>query len=145
MELLATVDIFEVFIVCTTHIDAIKAYFEYVFAHTLLICRLLTHLSFITTRQSEWMKPNSRLSVKIVATPECMSVGDALRELDARQLITTDFILTTGELISNIKLDKVLEEHRARKKTDKNSIMTMLLKEASRTHTARYANYNREK
>jgi NDP-sugar pyrophosphorylase family protein len=29
MELLATVDIFEVFIVCTTHIEAIKAYFEY--------------------------------------------------------------------------------------------------------------------
>jgi translation initiation factor eIF-2B subunit epsilon len=28
MELLATVDIFEVFIVCTTHIDAIKNYFE---------------------------------------------------------------------------------------------------------------------
>ncbi|KAI8646086.1 hypothetical protein BD408DRAFT_410645 [Parasitella parasitica] len=115
MELLATVDILEVFVVCTTHIDAIKAYFE----------------------QSEWMKPNSRLSVKIVATPECMSVGDALRELDARQLITTDFILTTGELISNIKLDKLLEEHRARRKIDKNSIMTMLLKEASRTHTAR--------
>lgn len=91
----------------------------------------------MSDRQSEWMKPNSRLSVKIVATPECMSVGDALRELDARQLITTDFILTTGELISNIKLDKVLEEHRARKKTDKNSIMTMILKEASRTHTAR--------
>lgn len=106
---------------------------------TLLIRRLLTHPSLITTRQSEWMKPNARLSVKIVATPECMSVGDALRELDARQLITTDFILTTGELISNIKLDKVLEEHRARKKTDKNSIMTMLLKEASRTHSARYA------
>ncbi|CAO3615447.1 unnamed protein product [Mucor fragilis] len=120
MELLATVDIFEVFIVCTTHIDAIKAYFE----------------------QSEWMKPNARLSVKIVATPECMSVGDALRELDARQLITTDFILTTGELISNIKLDKVLEEHRARKKTDKNSIMTMLLKEASRTHSARAKDSN---
>ncbi|KAI8064821.1 uncharacterized protein B0P05DRAFT_554490 [Gilbertella persicaria] len=115
MELLASVDIFEVFVVCTTHIDAIKAYFE----------------------QSEWMKPNSRLTVKIVATPECMSVGDALRELDARQLITTDFILTSGELISNVKLDKILEEHRARKKTDKNSIMTMVLKEASRTHTAR--------
>ena len=88
------------------------------------------------------MKPNSRLSVKIVATPECMSVGDALRELDARQLITTDFILTTGELVSNIKLDKVLEEHRARKKTDKNSIMTMVLKEASRTHSARAKDAN---
>ncbi|MBM6385774.1 MAG: hypothetical protein JSY10_17595 [Paenibacillus sp.] len=83
------------------------------------------------------MKPNSRLSIKIVPTPDCMSVGDAIRELDARQLISSDFILTSGELISNIKLEKVLEEHRARKKTDKNSIMTMVLKEASRTHTAR--------
>jgi translation initiation factor eIF-2B subunit epsilon len=66
-----------------------------------------------------------------------MSVGDALREMDARQLITTDFILTSGELVSNIKLDKILEEHRGRKKTDKNSIMTMVLKEASRTHNSR--------
>ncbi|KAI8372229.1 hypothetical protein EDC96DRAFT_500354 [Choanephora cucurbitarum] len=115
MELLASVDVYEVFVVCTTHIDAIKSYFE----------------------QSEWTKPDSRLEVKVVATPECMSVGDALRELDARQLISSDFILTSGELISNIKLDKVLEEHRARKRTDKNSIMTMVLKEASRTHTAR--------
>ncbi|KAI7903357.1 uncharacterized protein BX663DRAFT_453878 [Cokeromyces recurvatus] len=120
MELLATIDVFEVLIVCSTHIDAIKTYFE----------------------QSSWMKPDSQLSVKIIQTPECMSVGDALRELDARQLITTDFILTSGELISNIKLDKALEEHRARKKTDKNSIMTMILKEASRTHTARAKDAN---
>lgn len=83
------------------------------------------------------MKPSSRISVKIVATPECLSVGDALRELDARQLITNDFVLTTGELISNLKLEKALENHRARRKSDKNSIMTMILKEASRVHTAR--------
>ncbi|KAG2230933.1 hypothetical protein BDF21DRAFT_357966 [Thamnidium elegans] len=120
LELLATVDIFEVLIVCTTHIDTIKTYFE----------------------NSDWMKPNSRLSIKIVPTPDCMSVGDAIRELDARQLISSDFILTSGELISNIKLEKVLEEHRARKKTDKNSIMTMVLKEASRTHTARAKDAN---
>ncbi|KAI8991766.1 hypothetical protein BDF20DRAFT_904238 [Mycotypha africana] len=120
LELLSTVDVFEVFIVCTTHIDAIKNYFE----------------------KSNWMKPNSRLAVKIVATPECMSVGDCLRELDARQLITNDFILTSGELVSNLKLDKAIEEHRARKKTDKNSIMTMILKEASRTHTARAKDAN---
>lgn len=66
-----------------------------------------------------------------------MSVGDALRELDSRQLITNDFILTFGDLVSNMKLDKVLETHRARKKTDKNSIMTMVLKEATRTHSSR--------
>ncbi|CAO3623356.1 unnamed protein product [Cunninghamella echinulata] len=66
-----------------------------------------------------------------------MSVGDALRELDARQLITNDFILTPGDLVSNIKLDKAIEAHRARKKTDKNAIMTMVVKEATRSHTSR--------
>jgi translation initiation factor eIF-2B subunit epsilon len=75
--------------------------------------------------------------LKVVATPECLSVGDALRELDARQLITNDFVLTTSELVSNIQLAKSLEDHRARRKSDKNSIMTMILKEASRVHTAR--------
>ncbi|KAI8976815.1 hypothetical protein BDB01DRAFT_802670 [Pilobolus umbonatus] len=115
MEMLAAVDVFEVFVVCINHIEAIKNYFEH----------------------SEWMKANSRLTVQIVAAPECLSVGDALRELDARQLITADFILTSGELVSNIKLDVLLEEHRALKKVDKNYIMTMVLKEASRTHSSR--------
>ncbi|CAO3668495.1 hypothetical protein G6F70_008717 [Rhizopus microsporus] len=113
LEVLAAADIFEVFIVCTSHIDAIKSYFD----------------------NSD--RTRSKLSIQIVAAPECLSVGDALRELDARQLITTDFVLTTSELVSNMKLDEALEEHRARRKKDKNSIMTMILKEASRTHTSR--------
>lgn len=77
------------------------------------------------------------MSVQVIQAPEAMSVGDAIRELDARQLITTDFILTFGDLVSNLKLNKILEEHRARRRTDKNSIMTMVLKEASRTHSSR--------
>jgi translation initiation factor eIF-2B subunit epsilon len=83
------------------------------------------------------MNSKGKLNVKVVQTPEVMSVGDALRELDARQLITNDFILTSGDLVSNIKLDKAIEAHRARKKTDKNAIMTMVVKEASRSHTSR--------
>ncbi|CAO3589855.1 unnamed protein product [Absidia cylindrospora] len=83
------------------------------------------------------MNNKGKLNVKIVQTPDAMSVGDALRELDARQLITNDFILTSGDLVSNIKLDKAIEAHRARKKTDKNAIMTMVLKEAARSHTSR--------
>ncbi|KAI9498624.1 nucleotide-diphospho-sugar transferase [Zychaea mexicana] len=115
LEALAITDVQEVFIVCTTHIDKIKEYFE----------------------QSSWLQPHSPLSVQIVQSPEAMSVGDAMRELDARQLITNDFILTFGDLVSNIKLDKIMETHRARKKTDKHSIMTMVLKEAARIHTSR--------
>ncbi|CDS06747.1 hypothetical protein LRAMOSA09274 [Lichtheimia ramosa] len=115
LEILALTDVQEVFVVCTSHIDKIKEYFE----------------------QSSWLQSTSPLNIQIVQAPEVMSVGDALRELDSRQLITNDFILTFGDLVSNMKLDKVLEAHRARKKTDKNSIMTMVLKEATRTHSSR--------
>ncbi|KAI7864603.1 nucleotide-diphospho-sugar transferase [Spinellus fusiger] len=115
LEVLATAVVEEVFIVCTSHIDTIKAYFEH----------------------SAWTSPQSSLVVQIVQTPDCMSVGDALRELDARQLIHSDFILTTGDLVSNMKLDKAMEAHRARKKTDKNAIMTMVLKEATCAHPSR--------
>ncbi|SAM05978.1 hypothetical protein [Absidia glauca] len=115
LEVLAISDVRDVFVVCTSHIEKIKAYFE----------------------QSTWMNSKGKLNVKVVQTPDVMSVGDALRELDARQLITNDFILTSGDLVSNIKLDKAIEAHRARKKTDKNAIMTMVVKEASRSHTSR--------
>lgn len=61
-----------------------------------------------------------------------------MRELDAKQLIDTDFILVTGDVVSNMKLDKVLEEHRARRQADKSAIMTMVLKKASPQHRSRY-------
>jgi len=43
---------------------------------------------------------------------ECYSVGDALRELDAKQLLRGDFILVSGDVISNVNLDAILEEHK---------------------------------
>ncbi|CAG8513002.1 5446_t:CDS:10 [Racocetra fulgida] len=44
---------------------------------------------------------------------ETRSVGDALRELDAKQLINSDFILIYGDVVSNIHLNKVLDAHRS--------------------------------
>ena len=41
-----------------------------------------------------------------------MSMGDALRDLDAKSLIRSDFILLYGDVVSNIKLQKVVEEHK---------------------------------
>ncbi|CAG8467593.1 10218_t:CDS:10 [Diversispora eburnea] len=40
------------------------------------------------------------------------SVGDALRELDAKQLISSDFILISGDVVSNIHLEKNAESER---------------------------------
>lgn len=65
------------------------------------------------------------------------STGDALRDLDAKQLIQSDFILMSADVVSNLNLSKVLEDHRQRKITDKNSIMTVVCKQASMKHPTR--------
>ncbi len=66
-----------------------------------------------------------------------MSAGDALRELDTKQLISSDFILVSGDVVSNLNVDDVLKAHRKRREIDKNSIMTMVLREASPFHRTR--------
>lgn len=64
-------------------------------------------------------------------------MGDALRDLDAKQLIQSDFILISAGNISNINLAPIIEAHKQRKLADKNSIMTVLCKKASYGHPTR--------
>lgn len=52
-----------------------------------------------------------------------------MRDIDGRDLITGDFLLVFGDVVSNIDLEPILAKHRARRNTDKNSIMTMILQE----------------
>lgn len=54
-----------------------------------------------------------------------------MRELDAKQIITSDFILITGDVVSNLALMDVVNEHKARRKISKNCIMTMVMKPSS--------------
>ncbi|KAJ2958430.1 hypothetical protein NQZ79_g5982 [Umbelopsis isabellina] len=121
LEFLAISGVQEVFVIATMHAEQIKAHIE----------------------SSKWSRRNdSTLQVEVIHASECLSVGDALRELDARQLISTDFILVGGDVVSNMTLDKALEEHRSRKRndgkhTDKNAIMTMILREGSSHHPSR--------
>lgn len=53
-----------------------------------------------------------------------------MRDLDGRDLITGDFLLVSGDVVSNIDLEPILAKHRARRDKDKNSIMTIILREA---------------
>jgi translation initiation factor eIF-2B subunit epsilon len=76
--------------------------------------------------------------VKTIVSQELRSVGDALRDLDAKQLIQSDFILISGNVISNLNLASILDAHRERKTTDKNSIMTLVLKKAGLNHPTRF-------
>lgn len=57
-----------------------------------------------------------------------------MRDLDNRDLITGDFLLVSGDVISNLPLEPALTRHRARREKDKNAIMTMVLREAGAEH-----------
>ncbi len=65
------------------------------------------------------------------------SVGDAMRDLDKRDLMTGDFIVVSGDVVSNFPLVSALAKHRARRVADKNAIMTMVLREAGMGHRAK--------
>ena len=52
-----------------------------------------------------------------------------MRDLDSRDLVTGDFLVVSGDVVSNINLESAMARHRARREKDKNAIMTMILRE----------------
>lgn len=57
-----------------------------------------------------------------------------MRDLDGKHLITGDFIVVSGDVISNLPIEDALAKHRARRAADKNAIMTIVLREAGTQH-----------
>lgn len=57
-----------------------------------------------------------------------------MRDLDKRALMTGDFLLVSGDVVSNISIGPVLAKHRARRENNRNAIMTMVLREAGSEH-----------
>ncbi|XP_077343833.1 translation initiation factor eIF2B subunit epsilon [Lithobates pipiens] len=89
-------------------------------------------------RNSKWCRPTHSNVVHVVTSELYRSLGDVLRDVDAKSLVRSDFILVTGDVVSNINIEAALEEHRTRRKLEKNiSVMTMILKESSPGHRTR--------
>ena len=57
-----------------------------------------------------------------------------MRDLDNRDLVSGDFLVVSGDVVSNVNLGPALARHRARREKDKNAIMTVLLREAGPHH-----------
>jgi translation initiation factor eIF-2B subunit epsilon len=89
------------------------------------------------TRKSKWSLPSSPFNSLEIIKSTSRSVGDAMRDLDSRHLITGDFIVMSADVVSNLPLEGALAEHRARRVADKNAIMTMMLRETDSTPHAR--------
>ncbi|KAI0328553.1 nucleotide-diphospho-sugar transferase [Cubamyces sp. BRFM 1775] len=89
-------------------------------------------------RDSKWSKPSSGLKiVPIVTAKETFSPGDAMRDIYTHGIITSDFVLVTGDLVSNVRIDEVVRAHKERRRTNKDAIMTMVVKESGATHRTR--------
>lgn len=92
----------------------------------------------VAFRESKWSKPSSGLKiVPIVTAKETFSPGDAMRDVYTHGVITSDFVLVTGDLVSNVRIDEVVKAHKERRKTNKDAIMTMVVKESGANHRTR--------
>ncbi|KAK0557354.1 translation initiation factor eIF-2B epsilon subunit, GEF [Tilletia horrida] len=64
--------------------------------------------------------------ISALPIPQAGSVGDALRELDARQVVrASDFILVHADYVGNLDLAELVRAHKERRKSDRDAIMTV--------------------
>jgi translation initiation factor eIF-2B subunit epsilon len=79
---------------------------------------------------------NSKI-IPIVMNEDCLSVGDALRELDSHGVIRGHFFLVHGDFVTNAPLRKLLDVHLKNVHNDKNTLLTMIFKTALPEHRCR--------
>lgn len=108
LEWLASAGVEEIFVFCSAHAETIKRHLE----------------------ESGWLSQPS-VAVSVIVSQDCLSAGEALRLIDQRNVVRSDFILVNGDVVSNMQLDAVLEAHKNRRKTDKQAIMTSCFKRIS--------------
>uniref|UniRef100_A0A8C2XRE6 Translation initiation factor eIF2B subunit epsilon n=1 Tax=Cyclopterus lumpus TaxID=8103 RepID=A0A8C2XRE6_CYCLU len=70
--------------------------------------------------KSKWCRPTSPNTVHIITSELYRSLGDVLRDVDAKSLLRSDFVLVYGDVVSNIDIGPALHEHRYRRKMEKN-------------------------
>lgn len=78
--------------------------------------------------KNPWTK--SLMQVTFVKDSSLTNAGDALRELDKRNLVQSDpFILMHGDTVTNVDIKPALAAHKVRHKKDSSAMMTLLMKE----------------
>ena len=92
----------ELFLYCSSHVDLIRAY----------------------VKEKKWL----RITISLIVSEGCTSIGDALRDIDAKGSIRGNFILIRGDAFINANLTNALSNHCAKLEKDKATTMTMLLR-----------------
>uniref|UniRef100_A0A914XJR1 EIF2B subunit epsilon/gamma LbH domain-containing protein n=1 Tax=Plectus sambesii TaxID=2011161 RepID=A0A914XJR1_9BILA len=98
----------------------------------------------VVVSQSHYAQVNSLLrdwswrftSWTVIQCQNCMSLGDALREVDSRALISGDFLLVQAGTICSDSLQPQIDAHRARRKKNKDNVMTLIYSEVGEEDNA---------
>lgn len=113
LEALENADFEEVIVFCSYHAKAIEKHLE----------RWQTKASF---------------TLIVLTLKGCFSLGDAMRDIDNRNLLRSDFVLIFGDLVTNLKLDELIEVHKRTREKDKTAVLTMVMTEVSASHPSRH-------
>lgn len=70
----------------------------------------------------------STMTIQVHSSENNKSTGDCLRDLDAKALIKTEFVIMDVGCCGNLPLADLLEEHKQLKKKDKNVILTSIVR-----------------
>lgn len=76
---------------------------------------------------SRWGENGYPVKVRIVVAAAATSSGDALREIDRLNLVSSDFVLCQGGVLCTLPLPSILEEHRRVKQLDKDQLLMTLV------------------
>lgn len=82
----------------------------------------------------QWRELNggATMQVTVIRDTSLTNAGDALRELDKRNVVQSDpFLLLHGDVVTNVDLQDALRTHKERHKQDSSAIMTLLFKPVS--------------
>ena len=116
LEFLAAGGVQEIYIFCCAHADEVERYVK----ETHLERRLATVKLTVLKSQSD-----------------CMSAGDALREVESIGVIKSDFVLVPGDVISNLALAPLIAAHKARREVDREAVLTTVMSRVPTSHRAR--------
>jgi NDP-sugar pyrophosphorylase family protein len=120
IEFLASAGVRQIFVYCCSHAEKIEAHVSRWWQGKAAVGRQVT-VECISSRNQDAVS----------------SAGDALRDIHDRELIVDDFILVSGDVISNMKLDQVLADHKRRRRESSGYIMTSVFKKATPAHRSR--------
>lgn len=104
LETLVRSKVEQVFLYCSSHLDILKEY-----------------LDSLKNKYQD-------INIVPIISDGCRSLGDALRDIDTKGFIRDDFILIRGTAFGNVDLSQLMDSHKAHKEKDKNTVMTMILR-----------------